>query len=112
MPAWDDDLHKIITRYSTNKDYRPYDLVEELAIRGLFEKQGEKNTAPMPFTQTIDAYIESWHSRNGLSRDRLSEEDAAAFDREMRALVSDFYPVEPFTINITGQVIWGFPKTG
>jgi hypothetical protein len=36
------------------------------------------------FEQSIDDYIESFHSRNGLSRERMSPEQADAFDEEAR----------------------------
>jgi hypothetical protein len=85
---WDDALRPIIAQYSTNLDYQPYDLVEELVQRDLFAPAGKLRTTPLAFEQPIDDYIESFHSRNGFSRERMGAEQAAAFDREMRALTA------------------------
>ena len=107
---WDTQLGYIIQQTSTNKDFQPYDIVAELQIRGLFDLIGEKETAPMPFTQSIDAYVESWHSRNGLSRERISQEAAEAFDDQVRALVSRYSQSDTFEMQFTGRVVWGMPK--
>lgn len=107
---WDANLQALIPRYSTNQDYQPYSLLDELQRRGLFVKAGEKRTAPVPFRQTLDAYIESWHSRNGLSRDRMEPAAATAFDEEVRALVSSFHSDGVFDRSVVGHVVWGFPQ--
>ncbi len=68
--AWSAELGQLISMYSTNKEFRSYNLVHELKIRGLFQEVGRRPTAPVPFDQSIDDHIELMHSRNGLSRDR------------------------------------------
>jgi trans-aconitate methyltransferase len=108
-PPWRERLGPIIQRYSTNRDYQPYNIVDELERRALFQKLGVESTAPVAFTQSITSYIESFHSRNGLSRDRLTAAAAAAFDDEVRRLVTAFCGDGEVTLQITGRVVWGRP---
>lgn len=66
---WDAGVRALIGRRSTNRDFRPYDLVDELEQRGLFRPLGWHETAPMCFEQPLVDYVESFHARNGLSSD-------------------------------------------
>jgi ubiquinone/menaquinone biosynthesis C-methylase UbiE len=85
---WDDDLARLIATYSTNREFQSYDLVSELTTRGLFREVGRRTTTtPTPFRQSIEAHIESLHSRNGFSRQRMSAEFAAEFDALYRQLL-------------------------
>ncbi len=106
---WADDLAKLIPKYSTNKEFRPYDLVAELAQRGLFREVGRQTTGCLPFSQTIDDYVESFHTRNGFSRERMAPQQAAEFDRAVRSLVA----VHCQNGNVQGHtsttVVWGVP---
>ncbi len=106
---WDADLARLIPRFSTNRDYRPYDLVAELMARRLFRRDGEERTASVPFTQAVDAYVESFHARNGFSRDRMGPQQAAAFDDALRALVSPHADAGKIELGIVGVVTWGQP---
>ena len=109
---WGAGLGRLIPRFSTNRDYRPYNLVAELELRSLFEKHGEKHTAPVPFTQPVDDYIESMHSRNGFSRDRMPEEKAAEFDQEFKRLLLDACKDGNVELQLAGVVTWGKPMPG
>jgi hypothetical protein len=102
-------LGKLLSRYSTNRDFQPYNLITELEQRNLFTKAGEKQTTPQPFRQTVEAYIESFHSRNGFSRRRMGVDIAEAFDAAVHALVTDSYPDGVFEMKVSGQVTWGIP---
>lgn len=110
LPApWSDAHLTIIQRHSTNLDFQPYNLVDELTSRGLFTVRGSRKTAPVTHTQSIDGYIESWHSRNGLSRDRMAPDAAAAFDRETRELLASLGHETTVTFEVVGSVTWGLP---
>ena len=102
----------MIDYYSTNRDYQPYDLVQELVGRGLFVVHGQTEVASPPFTQPVSDYIESYHARNGFSRDRMSAEAAAAFDREARAVLDRYCPDGQVTLHLRGAVVWGRPGVG
>ena len=106
---WGEDLQRIIARYSTNQDYAPYDPVEELEERGLFEKQGERRTGFVPLVQSLDRYIESFHSSNGFSRERMGSDAAAAFDQEVRDLILARLPGGQLETAYAATLVWGRP---
>jgi len=106
---WSGALSQLLGRYSTNRDFRQYNLTHELEARGLFATVGARRTAPTPFEQSIDDYIESIHSRNGFSRDRMRPEDAAAFDAGVRELVAPHARGGMLHLEITASVFWGVP---
>ena len=110
-PPWQRELIAIIVRYSMNQDYQPgFDLPTELEARGLFQVQGRRKTAPTPFRQGLDAYVESFHARSGLSRARMGADAARSFDAEVRALVSRHQdPV--VELQLVSDVTWGRPIT-
>lgn len=109
---WHAALREIIPHYSTNKDFHSSDntMLETLEQHGLFQKVGEKMTAPVPFVQSVDDYIESYHSRNGFSRERMSPAMADAFDREARKILFRSYPSGVMSLQVIGSVVWGIPK--
>jgi ubiquinone/menaquinone biosynthesis C-methylase UbiE len=101
-------LSEIISRYTTNKgDIR--NMVRELERYGLFQKVGEKKTAPVPFVQSIDDYIESYHSRSGFSRERMGIEQAQAFDEEARKILLRTYLNGTIILQVVGSIVWGIP---
>lgn len=106
---WDDELRRLIDRYSTNRHYRPYDLVAELSTRDLFRPAGERRTAPVAFSQSVAEYVESFHARNGFSRERMGPEPAAAFDAAATAVVGAHCPTGRVGFGIVGTVRWGSP---
>jgi hypothetical protein len=105
---WDTALYKIINLYSTNQDYQPYNLIDELTVRKLFEVQGRQETAPISFSQLPEHYLESWHARNGLSRQRMGGQ-AAVFDQEVRELLLQYSGNSRIESEIVGHVTWGKP---
>lgn len=110
---WHEDLLQLMARYSTNRDYQPYNLTHELESRRLFATLGQRRTAPMPFVQSVAEYIESIHSRNGFSRDRMPSEGAAAFDVGVQELVAPHVGRDGLLhLQIAASVIWGTPLSG
>lgn len=106
---WSKDLLALIRRYTTNRDYQPYDLVEEMTSRGLFQLEDGTETEAAPFSQSVADYIESIHSRNGFSRDRMTSEDAAAFDTAARSLIAPHAPGGMVALRIRAALRWGQP---
>ena len=106
---WLHDLQRLIPRFSTNQDYRAYDVVTELRTRGLFEEVGRVTTTPVAFTQPLADYVESFHTRNGFSRERMTRENAAAFDQALTELVLAHTPDAQIRGWVTAEVIWGTP---
>jgi len=106
---WDADVLGAIQRFSTNLRYRPYNLIDELESRGLFRTIGRRSTAPQSFAQDVAGFVESFHARNGLSRDRMSAEAASAFDRAVIELVAPHARDGRLGLSVSGEVVWGLP---
>ena len=109
---WDDELKGLIRMFSTNQDYRPYDLVAELEERGLFVRVGQCHTTPSLFNQRLEDYVESIHSRNGFSRERMTAQNACEFDRRVRDLVGRYTLDGQLTLEVVASVTWGRPGYG
>ena len=106
----------IIPRYSLNRDYVRWDPVTALEEAGLFERLGQEETGPVPWTPTVDEYIERRHSQNGFSRDRMSRGQAAEFDAAMRARIAEQVSDGSVRMDegrllgeVAGSVVWGRP---
>jgi hypothetical protein len=84
-------------------------VVDEIVARDLFEVLGEHETAPASFSQSIFDYVESFHSRNGFSRDRMPGDDAEVFDRELTSLVRAHTGTDDVQLQIVGTITWGLP---
>ena len=108
-PPWDAELHTLIPAYSTNQEFRPYDLVGEVTTRRLFREAGRRTTSAVPFAQSIDDHVEAMHSRNGFSRERMTAESAAEFDACYRSLLQRHYPDGVVQLATVARVIWGTP---
>jgi len=103
-------LKPLIPLYSTNRDFQPYDLLAELAQRQLFYPDGHATTTPVWFSQSVDNYIESWHSRNGFSRQRMSTSRALAFDTRVREIVMPYAQDGLLHYEVQVKLAWGVPE--
>jgi len=108
-PAWEPALRELIGRHSTNREYVAYDLIDELCARGLFQVEGSRLTEPMGFAQSLDAYVESFHTRNGFVRALMTERAALEFDTAVRRLVLEHQPSGTVEGTTTARVVWGQP---
>jgi hypothetical protein len=61
------------------------------------------------FEQSVDAYVESFHSRNGFSRQRQSAAAAAAFDEAVRRIVAPHVRDGRIEFQLCSTVYWGWP---
>ena len=109
---WVDGLNKIIPKYSTNKDFEPYDLLDELERRRLFTVVGRKRTAPREYRMSVDQYVEMFHARNGFSRQRMDPQSAAEFDNAVRELVMPFARGNMLDFEVVTGITWGQPSSG
>jgi SAM-dependent methyltransferase len=106
---WREELGPILSRYSTNQEYQlGFDLVSALQERGLLDLHQRIKTDPVPFRQSLDAYVESFHARSGFSRSRMATQTIAEFDEAVRSVVSGYCP-ETVELQIVGHVAWGRP---
>lgn len=106
---WDTDLGALIRTYTTNRDYVPYDTVEELEARRLIAVGGRAQTDTVVYPQNIDDYVESFHSRNGFSRARLPPAHAQEFDDSLRALVRRYCEHDTVFLPVQARIAWGQP---
>lgn len=108
--AWDaDTLDGIVPRYSTNRDFVAFDLSAELQKHGLFAAEGRMTTAPAAVRQSVDDYIEFWHSRSGFSRERMGKAQAERFDEEVRRLVTPHATDKMLRYDVIVHLAWGRP---
>jgi len=109
---WDAIVGPILAHYSMNVDYAPYDMgtvAADLEQRGLFRLQGRYETAPVRFRQRIASWVESFHARNGFSRDRMESQAATDFDDELRAAVLPHCPGGLVEQHVAARIFWGVP---
>jgi len=105
---WSDSLGLLIARYSTNRDYTPYDIEEELVSRGHFEVLGRARTDDVTFTQSRDEYVDALHSRNGFSRTRMGVA-TKVFDAKFRDLLLSHGVQESVELTTWTELVWGRP---
>jgi SAM-dependent methyltransferase len=103
---WAEELLPIIRRYSIMRTWHQFRLIPELERLGLFVREAEVGTPAMPFTQTVDEYVASFHARSSLARHRIGDDAADAFDREVRALLGDRATIER---QVSGRIVYGRP---
>lgn len=104
---WEPALRLLIREYSTNRDYMPYDTATELEARGFFTIGGRARTGAVSHRQSVESYVESFHSRNGFSRARLPAQRAQEFDDQLKTLVRRYCPDDSVFLRVEARVIWG-----
>ena len=110
---WREALKPVYRAYSTNQDWRPYTLLEELESRAIFRKIGKWESEPVPFAQLVEEYIEYHHSMSGFSRERMGPATTQAFDEELRTILLPYADENSVLhMRIVGSVEWGTPLTG
>jgi ubiquinone/menaquinone biosynthesis C-methylase UbiE len=111
MP-WDADYRKLRAEFSTRQNHRPTNAVEELKTRGFFLQQGERETSPVPFFQSVEDFIAGLHSRSVFSVERMGRQRATEFDQRVRTLLSQFHSDGIVPFQVTTTVTWGRPEAG
>jgi hypothetical protein len=100
-------LDEILARYRTD---RYQGQPEDTQQQSLFQQVGESTTRPIPFVQSLDDFIESFHSRVGFSRERMGQAQATAFDQEAKKLLLKSHSDGTITFQVTARIVWGFPR--
>ena len=108
---WEPDLRMLVREYSTNQDYVPYDTAIELEARGLITVGGRAQTEAVSFRQSVEGYVESFHSRNGFFRARMQAGRAQEFDDKRTAVLRRHCPDETISLPVQARVVWGLPVT-
>lgn len=103
---WREALRGLVKRYSVMQDFEEHDLIADLRTRG-FVLEREIETRPASFRQSLDDYVDSWHSRAGFVRERMGEARAAEFDEALRQLVAPFAPGGEVAMEIVAKLAVG-----
>ncbi len=105
------DWSGVLPRFAQvlNPEYQPFDLIGALTQRGLFAPEGEEWTEPVPWEQSIPDYVESFHARNGFSRERMGPEAAKAFDTAAAQILGTACPEGNVPMHLRARVVWGRP---
>jgi SAM-dependent methyltransferase len=109
-------VQPVVERYSPVRDYQPYNLVDELAQRGLFAPVGAQHYGPAPWWPTVDEYLESRHSQRGLSRTHMGPLAVHDFDAAIRGTLDELCRAGVIAqragrlgLGVTATVTWGRP---
>ena len=108
---WEGELRDLIRTHSTNREFRPYDLVDELTARSLFALAGQEEPEPVGYEVPVAHYIEAMHSQNGFVRNAMGD-DAAVFDAAVRQLTEPWAEGALLHLKAVSRVRWGKPKKG
>lgn len=111
MP-WTTQIEEILAPFSEHKDHRGSNAIKELEARGFFSRQGEQQTTPIPFVQSINNYIEGLHSRSSFSTERMGQQRANELDQQVRTLLLQFHPDGILPLHVVATVTWGKPELG
>ena len=109
--AWQERLLEVLAAYSINSTFRPgYDWIAQLAHEGLFRKTGTLSTEAGAYRQSVTDYVESFHARQSLARERLGGARAAEFDAKVRQIVAPYVDTEDqLTLETIAYLTWGKP---
>ena len=108
---WHDAELSLIHKYSTNRHHERIDLIQELVDRGHLHLIGDKKTAPVSFSQSPADYVQSFHSRESMSKEHMGEENVREFDAELSDILSDYVDEGLLSFQLEARVTWGKPLT-
>ncbi len=104
---WDESCRKLISRHSTNQKYKSIDMIAALEEGNLYQRIREEFTEYAPFIQSPADYTESFHARNGLSRERMSAESAEQFDHSLLALLHQHGVSDHVNLKVRCKIVLG-----
>ena len=109
-PPWAEAELALIRRFSTIRDYKKINLVQELVNLNYFLPIGDRRTSPVSIAQTIEDYVASFHSRASMSKEHMGVENVRAFDDRLSGLLMDFADGEgTLHFQLQTRVVWGRP---
>lgn len=110
-PPWQDALLQVIISHSRHPNYDPaFSLPAELERRGSYAVAGRHTTTPTAFRQSVDDYVEQFHSTASLARELMPPAEAEAFAAEVRAVLGDYEDGEGYLdLEVAASIVWGRP---
>ena len=107
---WGETERALIRQFSTNRHYQQIDLIKELVDRNHLLLAGDRRTVPVGFSQTVDDYVASFHSRESMSREHMGDSKVRDFDAELSRILADFSDDEGVIhFQLQTRVAWGRP---
>ena len=107
---WHDAELSLIHKYSTNRHHEQIDLIQELVNRRHLHLIEDKQTRPIRFSQSLTDYVQSFHSRESMSKEHMGAENVKAFDAELSHILSDFIDDKGLlSFQLEARVTWGRP---
>lgn len=107
---WGEAERELIRQYSTNRHFKQIDLIKELVNRGHLRLDGDRTTVPVWFSQSVDEYVASFHSRESMSREHMGASNVRAFDAELSGILADFADDKGvLQFQLQTRVAWGRP---
>jgi SAM-dependent methyltransferase len=107
---WQDDLVAVIRRHSRNPDYDTrFSVVDAMRDRGLYAVTGHAEIGPVPFEQSVDDYVEQFHSTSSLAREHMPSSEIAEFDEAIRRAVAPYEHDGMLDLGVVAEVTWGRP---
>lgn len=110
--SWERDLQALRAQFAVHQRRGSWNIASQLEQRGFFRKLGEKETAPVPFNQSIEDFIDGLHSRSSFARELMGQAAVEDFDQQIRQLLLRFHPDGWLPFQVVGLVIWGTPEVG
>ncbi len=101
----------IIPRWSVMPDFQGYDLPNMLVDRDLWTLDERVEFGPASFEQTVEEYIEHFHSTSGFRREAMGDERARQFDELIRGLVEPHARGDRIDLDVVGMAAFGRPHT-
>lgn len=95
-----ESILKIVRTYSTTKNFKPYSVVDMLLEQGYISNVDVIEIPIETVTQSHNEYIASFHARNGFSLDRMSPDQANAFDSDIKKVLEK----NGYENEITGEI--------
>lgn len=105
--GWRGAVAELIEEFSTNPDYRPYDMVQVWQKSGAFDKKGERKTTSATFREKPQDFVEFLHSMSSLTRSSMGEETAKRFDEAVLNVIGAQLRDGSVEIETYATVVWG-----
>jgi ubiquinone/menaquinone biosynthesis C-methylase UbiE len=107
---WRAELAEVIARHSRSPGFDPgFSLVGALTAAGLFEVAGRATTAPVPFRQPLEDFVEQFHSTASLAREWMPAEESAAFNRAIADIAAPYAAGGVLEMDVVAHLAWGRP---
>jgi hypothetical protein len=82
-------------------------LAEPVLVHPMFESVGQRVTAPVEYSQSVEDYVRCQHSRSAWSEDHLGENASAEFDAALTAILNRYARDGMLTFELQTRIEWG-----